>query len=103
RDEESELVREVEVRLVIGCRAEEDAAALVGLDVVADCAVAATLPVPQVVALVDDDHAEAAKSRQFGEDAGDREDPASQPVLVAVVLPHRDEVLRTEDQRLQTE
>ena len=52
-DEQPQLVRKVEVGLVVGRRREQDALAVVLLDVLLDGAVALALAVAQVVALVD--------------------------------------------------
>ena len=55
RDEQPQLVGQVEVGLVVGGRRKQDALALVCLDVLLDGAVALALAVAEVVALVDED------------------------------------------------
>ena len=64
-DEQAELVRKVEVGLVVRRRREQDALALVLLDVLLDGPVALALAVAQVVALVDQDKAIAPQLRQL--------------------------------------
>ena len=97
--EEAQLAGEVDVGLVVRCRREQDALAVVFLDVLLDGAIALPRPVAQVVALVNQDDAVAPQGRQLTRRPGDREHLRQQPVLGDVVLPHRDEVLRADDQR----
>ena len=63
RHEQAQLVRKVEVGLVVGRRRQQDALAFVLLDVLLDRPVALALAVAQVVALVDQHDAIAAQVR----------------------------------------
>ena len=55
RDEEAELIREIEVGLVVRRRRKQDALAFVFLDVLLNGPVTLALPIAQIVALVDHD------------------------------------------------
>ena len=63
--------------------------------------VALALAVPQVVALVDEHEAVAAQLGQLGDNLAQRENAPAQPVPLAVILPHRCQVLGADNQRLQ--
>lgn len=99
RHEEPQLRREVEVRLVVRRRGEEDALALVRRDVLLNRLVPFALAVPQVLALVDQHDREAAQFRQVRRDRCERLDARGGDVAIDVILPHRDEVLRADDER----
>ena len=60
-NKEAELVREIEIGFVVGCRGEEDDLALVLLDVILNGAVAFTLTVSEVMALVNHNETVAPK------------------------------------------
>ena len=62
-DEQPQLVGQIQVGLVVGRGRQQDAPALVALDVVLDGPVALALAVAQVVALVDDAPADSAAAR----------------------------------------
>ena len=100
-NEQAQLVGQVQIRLVVRRRRQQDATALVLPDVLLNRAVAPALTVPQVVALVDQHQAVAAQVRQICEHPAHRQHTGAHPVPLAVVLPHGDEVLRADDQRLQ--
>ena len=95
--EQPQLVRKVEVGLVVGRRRKQDAAAFVFRDILLDRAIAASLAVAQVVALVDQHDAIAAKSGSSRVTRVTDSTFATQPVLGDVVLPHLHEVLRADD------
>ena len=100
-NEQAQLVGQVRIGLVVRRRRQQDAPALVLPDVLLNRAVSLALTVPQVVALVDQHQAVAAQVRQIREHAAHRQHAGAHPVPFAVVLPHGDEVLRADDQRLQ--
>ena len=64
-DEEPELVRQVEVGLVVRRGREQDAFAVVSVNVLLNRAVALAFAIAKVVALVDEHDAVAAQVRQF--------------------------------------
>ena len=64
-EEEAQLGGEVEIGFVVGRGREEDALALVLLDIFFDGLVASSFAVAQVVAFVDNDDAETAQVWQF--------------------------------------
>ena len=99
--EQAQLARQVQVRLVVGGRRQQDALAVVLPDVLLNRAVAPAPAVPQVVALVDQHQAVAAQVGQFLKHPAHRQDAGAHPVPLPVVLPHGDEVPGAEDQRLQ--
>ncbi|OQC24337.1 MAG: hypothetical protein BWX70_02640 [Verrucomicrobia bacterium ADurb.Bin070] len=101
-DKQAELVREVEIRLVVGRRGKEDYAAVVGGDILGDRAVAAALAVAQIVAFIDQDQTVAAQIRQFSLNLCDRQNVCAEPVFLFVVLPHVDQILGADDERLDT-
>ena len=72
--EQPQLVRQVEVGLVVRRGREQDALAVVLLDVLLDGPVALALAVAQVVALVDQHEPVAAQFGQLLDDRGQRED-----------------------------
>ena len=74
RDEQAELVGEVEVGLVVRRRRQQDALAVVRADVLLDRPVALALAVAEVVALVDEDEAIAAEVGQLALDDAVRQD-----------------------------
>ncbi len=100
--EEPKLACEVEIVLVVRRGRQQDAIAVVLLNVVGNDLVRLALAVPKVVALVEDDQAISAQFRKLADHLRIREDPAGRhTVLMTVVLPHRDDVQRAEDQRFQ--
>ena len=99
-DEQAKLIREIEVGLVVGRSRQQNDATVVRRDILGDGAIAAALAIPQVVALVDQNQAESAEAGKFPLNLGDREDLCPQPIFLAVILPHADQVLRADDKRL---
>lgn len=99
--EETKLVRQVVIGLVVGRGREQDHAAFVFLDVLLDRPVALALPVAQVVALVDDHEPVPAQLGKLAGRPGDGEDLGPQAVPVGIVLPHGHEVLGAEDEGLE--
>ncbi len=96
--EEPELAPEVEVGLVVGRRREQHAPALVPADVVREHAVAPSVAVPEVVALVHHHDRVAPQRREHPLHHAERKDAGLEPVPLDVPRPHGDEVLRADDE-----
>ena len=100
-EEEGELGGQIQVALVVRGGRQQDALAVVAVDVVADDVPAPALPVSQVVGLVEQHHPVTAGAfRQFGEDAGQGHDTGVQAIAVGIVLPHGDQVFRADNEGL---
>ena len=99
--EQAQLAGQVRVRLVVRRGGQQDALAVVRPHVFLNGPIPLALAVAQIVALVDHDQAVAAQRGQLVRHARHRQDAGAQPIPVAVLLPHRHEVPRTQDQRLQ--
>lgn len=102
-DEQTQLVREVEIRFVVGSRGQQDTAAIVRLDVCLDRLVDFALTVSQVVRLVQKYQFIAFQVGQFAHRLRCGDNLAAKPVGLAILLPHFDEVLRTQDQGFHRE
>ena len=101
RHKETQLIGEVEVRLVVGCCGKQDHPALVACQVVLYHPVALALAIPEIMALVDDHQAEPLDVfRQLLNNPRHRQHPRPHPILIPIVFPHADQVLRADDQRL---
>ncbi len=100
-DEESKLVRQVEVGLVVRRRRQQHDTAFVLAQVLLDGAVALAFAVAQVVAFVDHHEPVAPQLRELADHAAGGQHAAAEAVALAVVLPHAHEVLGAEDERLE--
>ena len=100
-DEQAQLIRQIDVGLVIGCGGQQNHLAVVAVKVLPDGPVAPAFSIAEVVTLIDDHQPVAAQLRQLGDDHAVRQHPRAQSVLVRVVFPHAHQVLRAQDQRLE--
>ena len=99
-NKEAQLIGKVEVGFVVGRRGKKNAAAFVLVDVFLDRPVARALAVSEVVTLINEDDLVAPHIGQFARNAGDGHDAGDQAVFGNIVLPHFDEVFRTNDEGL---
>ena len=99
RYEETELVREVAIRLVVRRGRQKDALALVFPDVFLNRLVALALAIAQIVAFVDEHHAISAQFGQIPLRRRQGKHLREQAIVVCVVFPHIHEVLRADDER----
>ncbi len=97
-DEQAKLIGEIEIGLVVWRGGQQDDPTVIGVDVLGDGTIALAFPVAKVMAFVDEHKTIAAQVRKFALDVCHRQDFGSQPILLAVVLPHRHQVLRAEDE-----
>jgi hypothetical protein len=100
---DTELAGQVQVGLVVGGGRQQDALALVGANILLNGPIPAAFRVSQVVAFVDDHQAITPKGWQLPDHLANGDHPSPQSVLVGVVLPHGNQVLWTDDQRLKSE
>ena len=96
-NEQAELAGEVQVGLVVGRRRQQDAHAVVFPDVFLYGPVSPAFTVSQMVALINEHQPVSAQVGQLAHDLTDRQDARPHAVLFAVILPHRNEVLRADD------
>ena len=95
RDEQTQLVRQIQIGFIVGRCGQQDATTIVLLDVFTNCPIDLSLAVAQVVTLIDQHNAMARQFRQLFDGSGHGEDGSAQSILNAIVRPHLDEVLRT--------
>ena len=101
RHEQTELAGQVQVRLVIWSCRQQYTLAVIFPDVFLDSPVALTFTVSQVVAFIDDNESVATHIGEFLDCLAQRQHAGAHVVLLPVVLPHGDEILRADDQCLQ--
>ena len=98
-DEQPQLGTQVSVALVVrGGREQDDLAVVLG-DVLLNGAVPLPLAVPEVVTLIDQHQLVSFLVRELLGHLTDRQHLGGQAVLIDVVVPHRHQVDRADDQR----
>ena len=97
-DEQAKLRGKVDKRFIVGGGGQQNAAAVIGSDIILDGLVAFALAVPEVVALVDQDRAIPLQLLQLGFDARKRDDFGVEFVGLNIVVPHVEQVLGAYDQ-----
>ena len=100
--EEAQLVGEVEISFVVWRGGKHNNLTLVFLNVFLNCTVTLPLAVAQIVAFINQHEAVAAQIGQLAGDHADGKHLRAQAILVAVVFPHLDKVLRAEDKCLKS-
>lgn len=96
---EPELIRQIDVCLVVGSGGKQNAFAFVFLDVFLDSPIALSLAIAEILTFIDQDHAVATQLLQLADDSRKRQHLREKAVFGDVVLPHPSQVLRTNDQR----
>ena len=98
-DEQPELVRQVQIGLVVRRGRQENHATVVGREVLRDGAITPAFAVAQVMAFVDQHQAEPSQIRKLALGLSDGEHPGAQAIPLPVVFPHAHQVPRAEDER----